>query len=181
MKFKKLFTVLFVGFLLICPTNALGYSNNYVNQNNIVVVSGGNVFAGDVNTNSLLTASTSEDTMHLCDKKSFIRLLRFLRNVVNLITLAAMIGLIISGSLTLFKAVTDEKEDLPKALKKFGEKLVLGAAIFILPIIVHSVFFTDNFITRNNDFLSKCSRNMQDSVFNSMSDEETDTFQTKGN
>lgn len=176
---KKLFIAILVSLYLIAPVKVMGASRDYIVTPIYSVVSVDNIQVLDTSTGDLQQADNT-DAFHLCEKKGFIRLLRFLRTLVNLVTLVASIALVFGCIMEVVKAVMDEKADVGKALKNISGKIVMAVCIFLLPAVVHWIFFTDNFITRNNSFLQTCSKNMEDSAFKAMADSPTSTFQTDG-
>ncbi len=76
-----------------------------------------------------------------CSDQELITILSVVRFVINLITWAIPIILIVLGVVDLSKAVLASKEDeIKKAQKMFVTRLIYAVVIFLVPTIVTLIF-----------------------------------------
>ena len=100
--------------------------------------------------------------MNICESPNFLRLLIYLKELVDLIKVGAAVVLVIAGTITFAKAATSADVDIPKAFKKFASKLGIACLIFLLPGLIEWFFFTPdtNEIVSTDSSFNECANNM---------------------
>ena len=71
----------------------------------------------------------------------------------------------IKGLIDIKESFFKSRDEVDKAIKTVGSKIVLAIIVFLLPTLVNWIFFTDNFITQRSNFLQTCTKNMNDPDF----------------
>lgn len=98
--------------------------------------------------------------MKICTEPNFLRILLYIKIIVEIIKVGACLILIIMGMINLGKAVIGNDDEIKKAMKKFVSQMEMAAIVFLIPTIMNMLLFTDNIITDSLGSFSTCTKNM---------------------
>ena len=73
----------------------------------------------------------------ICENPDILRVISFIKTLINIVKFLVPMGLIIMVSLDLGKGVTSGENDFGKILKASGNKILAAVIIFLLPTIVN--------------------------------------------
>lgn len=74
--------------------------------------------------------------VNICEHPNFLRTLYFIKSLLTLIKIVVPLMLMLFGMIVFFKSIFNSNTDINEVFKKFGNKIILSVAIYLLPTLV---------------------------------------------
>ena len=108
----------------------------------------------------LVYAETTAE-LHFCDYAGVRRTFKIMGIILTLVKIIVPIFLMITGMVTMFKAVTSGKEDdLKDSFKILVKKVIAGLIVFVLPTLLDFAF--DSLLGYDDSGFAQCSNCLLD-------------------
>ena len=89
----------------------------------------------------MVYANTDPIGTDFCSEKGVINAFRFLGYIILFVKILVPFGIILMGTIDLYKSITAQKDDeLNKQLITFGKRLFAGIFIFFIPTLINMSF-----------------------------------------
>ena len=167
MKIKNVAFALLISLALFLPMNAKAISVKTINNFNVLAPTSNTYYTYDVgggpaaNSSDDSYAMATNDEMDLCSDANFIKLLQYIKIIVNLLMIGTAVALVVRCILVLVKEITSEKAEVDKAIKTVSSKIILACILFLLPALFNWVFFSGQILGKGNSGFAKCIKNKQ--------------------